>query len=197
MMNCVVPLSHDNNNNNNNDRKASRKHSLSPERSPTPGLLRDSTHSHSHTLEEDDQSLERSIKKLKIDTASHANVPVSRPLNKRFPNHVDAQDHPDYMHDINFPEVNKVLNELAIIREFREKVKRIRQSNVMPTISENVSYDSEPNTHFANSSAAIRLPQSFLDFSSYHSDHSDTHDDGSSSPLEPMDMDATADDDYF
>ena len=162
----------------------SRKHSLSPVNSPTPGVYNE---------EEDDeeQLLERSIKKLKIDSESHVKVPLSRPLSKRLPRHVESQDDPHYMHDINFPEVNKLLNELAIIREFREKVKQLRQSTVMPTISEHVTYDYKVPAHDSH-------PQTVLNFAPYSAVETSGHiNDDNNCVLEPMDMDSTADEDFF
>mmetsp|Transcript_9994 Transcript_9994/g.16593 ORF Transcript_9994/g.16593 Transcript_9994/m.16593 type:complete len:175 (-) Transcript_9994:40-564(-) len=160
----------------------SRKHSLSPVRSPNPGVYNENE-------EDEEQLLESSIKKLKIDSESHVNVPLSRPLNKRLPKHVESQDDPDYMHDINFPEVNKLLNELAIIREFREKVKELRQNTLMPTISEHLTYDYEVPTH-------VSPPQTILNFAPYAAVESTGNiSDGNCGELEPMEMDSTADDD--
>lgn len=140
----------------------SRKHSLSPERSPNPGRYEEGEKEE----DEDENLLERSIKKLKIDSG-HVNVPFSRPMNKRFPAHVEAPDDPYYMHDINFPAVNKVLNELAIIREFREKVKKLKESKNMPPISEHDDYqmgDATRNT--------LQPPlQTVLNFVPYHDDN--------------------------
>ena len=131
---------------------SSRKHSLSPQKSPTPGRYRDEA-------EEDESMLERSIKKLKIDSESHVDGPCPVPLNKRFPIHVASPDDPHYMHDVNFPEVNRVLQELAVVREFREKVRKLRENGTMPTISENSACDFEPKNNMSN--GQLRLsPQS-------------------------------------
>lgn len=165
--------------------KQSRKHSLSPELSPNPGRYPEE--------EEEEHVLERSIKKLKLDSDNHANVPFSRPLNKRFPSHVEGPDDPYYMHDINFPAVNKVLNELAIIREFREKVRNLRESKTMHTISEHTSYDYPEREGLAWSSSLYPPPlppQADLKFALSDTEeechHSSSGGDGSSShtPME-------------
>lgn len=163
-----------------------RKHSLSPVNSPDRRVYKED-----EDQENEEQMLERSIKKLKIDSNSHVRVPLSRPLNKRLPKLIESQDDPNYMHDINFPEVNKLLNELAIIREFREKVKQLRQNNVMPTISEHVAYDFDVPSQ-------VSPPQTVLNFAPYAA--VETTDDVSvnnSGVSEPMDMDSTSDEQFF
>lgn len=141
-----------------------RKHSLSPERSPTHGR-----YYHDTGREPEEEELEKSIKKLKLDSNSYANVPFSRPMNKRFPTHIAAPDDPNYMHDINFPVVNKVLNELAIIREFREKVRKLKESKTMPPISEEREDYVSENRVFKT--ALLQPPlQTVLDFSPYHNE---------------------------
>ena len=154
----------------------SRKHPLSPERSPNFGRYE------GREKEDDDENLlERSIKKLKIDSG-HVNVPFSKPMNKRFPAHIDAPDDPYYMHDINFPAVNKVLNELAIIREFREKVKKLKESKNMPPISEHEQDDSyHYHVEDIPESAMQPRPRTVLDFAPYHHEEVSHSSDSSSS----------------
>lgn len=164
----------------------SRKHSLSPVSSPNPGVYNEEGEE-----EDEEQLLERSIKKLKIDSGRHVKVPLSRPLSKRLPKHVESQDDPNYMHDINFPEVNKLLNELAIIREFREKVKQLRQNNAMPTISEHLTYDYQVPSH-------VSPPQTVLNFAPYDAGEGTGNvsvSDDDNGVL--MEMDSTNDEDGF
>jgi len=165
--------------------KQGRKHGLSPEKSPNPGRYEENDD------EEGENLLERSIKKLKIDSDSHVNVPFSRPINKRFPTHVEEPDDPNYMHDINFPEVNKVLNELAVIREFREKVRKLRESKTMHTISENAAYVYHEDVAQCTK---LQPPHTPLDFAPYDHEEGSQSSCSSSSHMEvPMDTDMAPD----
>mmetsp|Transcript_3934 Transcript_3934/g.6167 ORF Transcript_3934/g.6167 Transcript_3934/m.6167 type:complete len:124 (+) Transcript_3934:60-431(+) len=81
---------------------------------------------HNRQLEDDyEYDMEMSIKKLKVNSTYHVDVPCPKPMSKRLP-HIRSSD------DVNFSEVNKVLKELALMREFRAKLRTMKHQHLVP-----------------------------------------------------------------
>jgi hypothetical protein len=89
---------------------------------------------HSRDLDEDYEGMmEYSIKKLKVGNSDPVSIlhhqendhPSSfKPLMKRFPSAEEGEC------DVNYPVVNQILRELAVIRDFRFKMQLIRTQSL-------------------------------------------------------------------